>query len=110
MSDDREQEAREEHPKRDDRRTCERVCQAIMYISTLEPHEGRKDNERCRQNVANRDAIDEDLLGEPAAEDHCLCLDEGDCGVRPAEGKAAGDEAEDEEVCEIWDPCDAECQ
>jgi hypothetical protein len=62
MSDDGEREAREKHPKCDDRRACKRIPKAIVQISTLEPNKRRKNNKRRREDIADRNAVNEDLL------------------------------------------------
>ena len=79
-----------------------------MHISALEPDERGKDDERCWEDIANRDTIDEDLLWEPAAEDHRFGLDKGDGGVGAAERETASDQAEEKEVWEVRGPCNAE--
>jgi len=67
-----------------------------VHISTLEANESGEDDEGRREDVADRNAINEDLLWHPAAKEHCLGMDERDCRICAAEGKAACDEAEDE--------------
>ena len=108
MSDDGKHEAREKHPKCDNRRACKRISKATVNVSTLEPNKCRKNNDRRREDIANCDAVDKYLLRQPATEDHGLCLDERDCSVCATERKASSDETKDEKVCEIGSPCNAE--
>lgn len=62
MSDDGEREAREKYPKCDDRRACKRISKATVNISTLEPNTRRRNDEGRREDTANRNTVDEDLL------------------------------------------------
>jgi len=62
MSNDCEREGREKYPNCDDRRACKRVPKAAVNISTLEPNKRRRNNEGRREDSANRNAVNEDLL------------------------------------------------
>jgi hypothetical protein len=58
----RKHETWEEHPKRDERSTRKRITQTTMYIPTLESHKSRKYHKRRREEITNRNTIDEDLF------------------------------------------------
>jgi hypothetical protein len=62
MSDDGERAAREKHPKCDARRACKRMPNATVQISTLEPNKCRKNNKWRREDIADRNVVDKDLL------------------------------------------------
>jgi len=108
VSDDREHEGREEYTKRDGGRASKRVTETIMHVTPLKSDKSRKDNKRSGEDIANRDAVDEGLLRDPVTKQHCLCMNEWNCGICTAKREAACDEAKNKEVREIWGPCDAE--
>jgi hypothetical protein len=73
----------------------------------LESDKRGKNHEGRREDITNRNAIDEDLLRQPAAKYHCFCLDERDGGICATEGKAPSNEPKDKKMCQIGGLCNA---
>jgi len=63
MACDCKQEARKEYSESNDSCANECIANSSMYIPSLKTYEGRKNDQGCRQNITNSDAIDKDLLG-----------------------------------------------
>ena len=86
MARDGKDEAWEEHPQRNDDSSAKCITQPTVDKATLESNKSRENNERCWQNIANGNTINEDTLAQPSSLQNsfdldkrygCICTTEG---------------------------------
>lgn len=103
-----EDETGQEHAQRYDNSTCKGMTQRAIDKSALKSNERCKNDQGCWKHVSDGNAIQENVLWEPAAFQYGFNLNERNGRICATEGQTASHQTQKEEIDKGWRGADAE--
>jgi hypothetical protein len=109
MASNGKHKAWKKHAQRNHHSPCKPVANRLIHqVRALKPNKRRKDDQGCRQDIADGDPVDKQALRQPRAEQHGLDLHKRDGGIGAAKRERARYQPQNEQVDERRRAGDAE--